>query len=89
MIGWRETVKFKDNIPKKYQSKIVNIGYLGKSSEHKSRLEINFENDMKLTIYDISEQTYQEMNSCKYGWEYYFSENIYPNYRDQIEMVKN
>lgn len=82
-------MKFRDDMPEKYKSKITDVGYLGESSEHKSRLEINFENGMKLTIFDVSEQTYREMNSCKHGWEYYFAKIIYPNYNNQIEMIKN
>ncbi len=82
-------VKFRDDMPEKYKSKIINVGYLGESPEHKCRLEIDFENGMKLTIYDVSEQVYREMISCEYGWEYYFAKSIYPNYNNQIEMIKN
>ena len=82
-------MKFKDDIPEKYKSKIMTLGYLRDHEDHKSRLEIEFENGMKLTLYDVPEKEYQSFNSCRYGWEYYFSDIIYPNYKNQIEMIKN
>lgn len=82
-------MKFKDNLPDKHKSKIVTVGYLETHDDHKARLELEFENGMKLTIYDVPKQEYLKLNSCKYGWEYYFADTIYPNYKDQIEMIKN
>ncbi|MDO7535042.1 hypothetical protein Q5113_05620 [Acinetobacter pittii] len=82
-------MKYRDNIPKKYQSKIIMVGYLEAHDDHKARLELDFENGMKLNIYDVPKNEYQKFNSCPKGWEYYFADTIYPFYKDQIEMVKN
>jgi hypothetical protein len=78
-----------DGIPMKYASNIKTTGYDGLLKEHGGTLEIEFENGLEIIIHDVPKESYEALISSKLGYQYYFFNHIYPEFKDQIITIKD
>ncbi len=67
--------------------KIIMIGYLDKSEDHPSRLDVGFDNGVEYQIEGVPRDLYEKFDKSPMK-STFFTTEIFTQYKDKIKVIK-